>query len=60
MIVGLCCEYCIKHETNDCPVDNASPWSRWANFCNEFVDNKNRTISSFMNIVKLKEASNES
>jgi hypothetical protein len=37
-IDGICCELCIKKESNDCPVKNASPWSRWKNFCNEFTD----------------------
>lgn len=33
---GMCCEYCLKMETSECPVKTASPWSRWGNYCNEF------------------------
>ena len=37
---GMCCEYCLKQETSECPVKTASPWSRWGNYCNEFVGNR--------------------
>lgn len=29
-----CCENCIKMETSDCPIKEASPWSRWDHCCN--------------------------
>ncbi len=44
MIVGLCCELCKKHETSGCPVKEASPWSRWVNFCNRFENDNGRTL----------------
>lgn len=44
MIVGLCCELCKKHGTDNCPVKEAAPWSRWANFCSEFQGDNGRTI----------------
>lgn len=59
MIAGICCEYCIKQETNDCPVENASPWSRWNNFCSEYENDNGRTISSYMKIVKIIGEKNE-
>jgi hypothetical protein len=35
---GVCCEYCVKHEVaGDCPVIHADPWSRFRNYCNEFI-----------------------
>ncbi len=40
MIVGLCCELCKKQGTDDCPVKTASPWSRWEDFCDKFIDEK--------------------
>jgi len=37
MLNGVCCEFCSKHEKNKrCPVKDASPWSRWKNFCSEY------------------------
>lgn len=35
---GICCEFCKKQESSLCPIESASPWSRWKNFCNEFED----------------------
>lgn len=46
MVNGICCEYCTKQETKDCPVKRGVPWSRWKNFCSEFEHketNKNIT-----------------
>jgi hypothetical protein len=36
MLQGVCCEFCRKKETDECPVTSASPWSRWKNFCSEY------------------------
>ena len=33
---GICCEYCIKHEKPECPIKDASPWSRWDDYCGKF------------------------
>lgn len=42
-IPGVCCEYCKKFETAECPVKTASPWSRW-DYCNNFRDNNDKTL----------------
>ena len=36
---GVCCQYCIHFEKTSCPIQNASPWSRWKNWCNEYEPN---------------------
>jgi len=38
-INGICCQYCLLFETKDCPVREASNWSRWVNFCNCYIQN---------------------
>lgn len=32
----ICCEYCTHQLERDCPIKDASPWSKWGNFCNNF------------------------
>ncbi len=32
----ICCESCQHAESPICPVREASPWSRWGNFCNKY------------------------
>ena len=41
LLVGVCCQYCTKFE-GECPIKNASPWSRWKNFCSEYDPNKDK------------------
>lgn len=44
VIFGVCCEYCSKFESDECPVKSASPWSRW-DYCNHFREKgTNKTI----------------
>lgn len=33
---GRCCQYCVDSESDACPIKQASPWSRWSNYCNLF------------------------
>ena len=40
-IDGVCCQYCINFEQPLCPVQTASPWSRWGNWCNAYHPNPN-------------------
>ena len=48
-IEGICCELCSKEGTSACPVESASPWSRWVDFCGAFKSKKsNATIIQFM------------
>lgn len=35
-VYGVCCQYCQHFKTDHCPVTDASPWSRWRNFCSEY------------------------
>ena len=42
-VKDVCCEYCKKFDTKDCPISSASLWSRW-DYCNHFRDKDNRTI----------------
>ena len=37
-IDGICCLYCGKYESNECPIKTASPWSKY-DYCNQFRDN---------------------
>ncbi len=46
-IKDVCCEYCKKFDTDDCPVKTASPWSRW-DFCNNFRDKDNKAIAEIL------------
>ena len=46
-IRGVCCEYCKKYKSNDCPVKTASPWSRW-DYCNHFRDKNNKSIPEIL------------
>ena len=39
VLEGVCCQYCIHFEQDTCPVDRASPWSRWGNWCNVYTRN---------------------
>jgi hypothetical protein len=36
---GVCCEFCRHVRTDDCPVEAASPWSRWKDWCSEYAPN---------------------
>jgi hypothetical protein len=36
---GVCCEFCRKVRTEECPVESAAPWSRWKNWCSEYQPN---------------------
>lgn len=47
-IDGICCELCIKNSQFDCPIQTASIWSRWKNFCNEFIDSNGKTIEQII------------
>lgn len=38
---GVCCEYCTKCEKDACPIQTASPWSRWKDFCSAFDPDRN-------------------
>ena len=40
---GICCAYCIKAEQPECPIKNASGWSRWGSWCNEYKRNPDET-----------------
>lgn len=47
-INDVCCEYCAKFEQTDCPVKQASPWSRW-DYCCQFRHKiGDRTISEIL------------
>lgn len=52
ILLGVCCQYCVKFETKECPVKTASPWSRWHSFCNEYKPNSEK----FGEAVSLREA----
>jgi hypothetical protein len=39
LLEGVCCAYCGKFQTGACPVQTASPWSRWKDFCGEYTPN---------------------
>lgn len=36
---GVCCQYCIKFEKSACPIKEASPWSRWGDWCSQYEPN---------------------
>lgn len=36
---GVCCQYCIKFEKSACPIKEASPWSRWGDWCSKYEPN---------------------
>lgn len=48
-IEGVFCEHCIKYETKDCNVINASPWSKY-DYCSHFRDAE--TNKSLPEIIK--------
>ncbi len=33
---GVCCQYCIMFEKSACPIKEASPWSRWGDWCSQY------------------------
>jgi hypothetical protein len=39
ILLGVCCEFCKKMEGPECPVKEASPWSRWKSYCGEYEPN---------------------
>ena len=41
LLNGVCCQYCQHFETSECPVQTASPWSRWGNWCSEYQPTPN-------------------
>lgn len=48
IIEGVCCVYCFKFETKDCPIKTADPWSRW-NYCSSFEKSGNgKTIPEIL------------
>lgn len=40
---GVCCQYCIKFEKSACPIKEASPWSRWGDWCSQYERNPAET-----------------
>lgn len=42
MFKGVCCAYCNKFECQECPVKTAAPWSKWADYCAEYVPDKKK------------------
>ena len=57
LIVGICCEYCIKFESGDCPVINADSWSRHKNFCSEFENGEGDNIKEAFEQIFIEERS---
>jgi hypothetical protein len=39
ILEGVCCAYCLWFDTQQCPVQDASPWSRWQNWCSSYTPN---------------------
>ncbi len=37
---GICCNLCIKHDTNNCPIDRVLSWSHETDYCGKFQDRK--------------------
>ncbi len=37
LLEGVCCKYCTKSDTQACPVMKAAPWSRWSDFCGQYI-----------------------
>lgn len=59
MLDGVCCEYCAKIETPACPVQTASPWNRWKDFCGEYTPNLNEPSALTIEEAVKRTASNE-
>lgn len=51
LLPNVCCAYCLKFETGECPVKSASPWSRWGNWCNEYERNPEMSAAADVAVV---------
>jgi hypothetical protein len=47
---GVCCQYCRWFETPQCPVTDASPWSRWKNWCNMYTPNPDESEAKMIRL----------
>jgi hypothetical protein len=56
MLQGVCCEFCRKKETYECPVKKASPWSRWADWCSRYEKNDEPAALTIQESVRLEYA----
>lgn len=59
LLDGVCCQYCIYFEKPECPIKEASPWSRWGNWCSEYQPNPSEPSALTINeaLTKVLEAS---
>lgn len=39
ILFGVCCEYCLYHMQDVCPVKIATNWSKWSAFCSKYKPN---------------------
>jgi hypothetical protein len=42
IVIGVCCAYCRHFDKPACPVKQASPWSRFKDFCGEYVPSESQ------------------
>ena len=49
-INGICCHLCIKHDTQDCPVETVkNKWTHETDFCGKFESRESRdSIKQFL------------
>jgi len=45
-VKGVCCAYCKHFEKESCPIKEASPWSRWKNYCSEYILDTDNPLDS--------------
>ena len=50
IVEGVCCAYCAKFNTAQCPIITANNWSRWKNFCNEYESQKEGKVLEMFSV----------
>ena len=53
LVMGVCCAYCKHFEKESCPIKEASPWSKWRNYCSEYIpDTENPHAEYLIDAIK--------
>jgi hypothetical protein len=45
LITGVCCAYCSHFQHPRCPVKTAAPWSKFRQFCADYVPNEHNKVA---------------
>jgi hypothetical protein len=45
IVIGVCCAYCRHYERPACPVKTADPWSKFKDFCGEYVPSEHNNAA---------------